>query len=122
MKVKAAKSIAVKPAKKAAKAVKAKKPAKKTGGKTLKALLSEWDKDQGPGPNPYDVAQGFDDVCNRLSETVSLMEVALEDSFDLNERSMTLLCLAERILKETLEKANDLTSDLYKINRQSSSQ
>ena len=116
MKVKAAKKPAAKVA------VKAKKPAKKTGGKTLKQLLTEWDKDDGPRPSLYDVAQGFDDVCNRLSETVSLMEVALEDSFDLNERSMTLLCLAERILKETLEKANDLTSDLYKVNRQGSPQ
>ena len=121
MKVKAAKSIAVKPAKKPAKAV-AKKPAKKTGGKTLKQLLTEWDKDQGPLPNLYDVASGFDEVCNLVSEAVALMDVALEDSFDLNERSMTLLCLAERILKETLEKANDLTSDLYKINRQGSPQ
>lgn len=115
MKVKAAKSIAVKPAK----AVKAKKPAKKTGKKTLKTLLSEWDKDQEPPPyNLYDIAQGFDDVCNRLSEVTCILDAIMDDVFDItNKRQSTLLCLVDRMTREVLETTNQYTSDLYQINR-----
>lgn len=109
------KTAAKKPAKKPVK-----KPAKKaTKAKSLKVLLSEWDKDQGPPAyNLYDLAQGLDDVCNRLSEVTCILDAIMDDVFDLtNKRQSTLLCLVERMTRETLEKTNDITSDLYNYNR-----
>ena len=106
------KTAAKKPAKKPAKKATKTKPA------SLKMLLSELDKDQGPPASLYDIAQGFDDVCNRLAEMTCILDAIMDDVFDItNKRQSTLLCLVERMTRETLEKTNDLTSDLYRHNR-----
>lgn len=106
------KTAAKKPAKKPAKKATKTKPA------SLKMLLSELDKDQGPPANLYDIAQGFDDVCNRLSEVTCILDAIMDDVFDItNKRQSTLLCLVDRMTREVLETTNQYTSDLYQINR-----
>lgn len=115
--------IAKKP--KATKATKATKPAKKPKAtkkpKKAKTALDQLVASLKKGPPPpslYDIAQEFDAVCNRLSELSCVMSAALGDGFTVTDhQTVTLLCLAERMIKDTLNQANDLTSDLYLINR-----
>lgn len=111
----------------AAKKTPAKRPAPKKAritkdsfdnGKTLLELVEHWDSKQ-PAPRPLiNIAEEFDEQCNRLQEIVMLMDVAGEDMFDnTSERTSTMLCMAERMLKETLGKCDNLSSELYRANR-----
>jgi hypothetical protein len=107
---------------KKSKATKAAKPAKKTKApKKAKSVVDQLMASIQKGPPPpslYDIAMEFDNVCNRLSEISSVMNAALGDGFTVtDDHTATLLCLAERMIKDTLNQANDLTSDLYLINR-----
>ena len=111
----------------AAKKTPAKRPATKKAritkdsfdqGKTLLELVEEWDSQQ-PAPRPIlKIAEEFDEQCNRLHEISMLMDVAGEDLFDSNsERTGTLLCMAERMIKETRDKCSELSSELFRANR-----
>ena len=108
------KSKSTKPAKKPVSKIKK----QKVESLQLSEIIKKWDEDQGPLPSLYDLANKFDEVCNRLVEIKHLLDAALEDTFGIeNERTITMFLLAERMIKELVDKTDGLTSELYRVNR-----
>lgn len=117
------KKSAKKPAKSAVKntAKKATKKVvkKKDSGTPLAEIIAKWDKDQGPLPSLYETAGKFDEVINTLMDIQHLMDAALDDCLNPNDdaRAMALMHIAYGMVRGVIDKAEPLTSDLYRINR-----
>ena len=112
------KKPAKKPAKKAVKST----AKKKTKGTPLSKIIAKWDKNQGPLPSLYETASKFDEVITTLTDIRYLMDAALDDCMNINNeaRAMSLLHLAYGMLSGAIDKADPLTSDLYRISRANS--
>jgi hypothetical protein len=116
--VKRAKKGSVKSSKKGSKS------APKTTGKWLvdkaaeiRGLMAQEDA-KNPPREMFQILQDLDEVCSSLHEANQLMDAAMYDLPDLNsDRSTTLLCIAERTLKQSSEKAAELSTEMYRYYR-----
>lgn len=116
---KPAKSAVKNTAKKATKKATKKVVKKKDSGTPLAEIIAKWDKDQGPLPSLYETAGKFDEVINTLMDIQHLMDAALDDCLNPNDdaRAMALMHIAYGMVRGVIDKAEPLTSDLYRINR-----
>ena len=97
-------------------AKKGSKKGAKPASKTLSEILRELDKKDPPRPM-HAVLGDLDEICEGLHEAKFLLDASFDDDYLATDRAVTFACLAERIIKNISDKMDDVSAELYKINR-----
>ena len=107
-------TVAKKSAKKGSK--KSSKNSSKKVSKTLSEIIRELDKKDPPRPM-HAVLGDLDEICDGLHEAKFLLDASFDDDYLATDRATTFACLAERIIKNICDKMDNVSAELYKINR-----
>ena len=83
---------------------------------TWKDVLLELDK-KNPPRSMHAVLGDLDEICDGLHEAKFLLDASFDDDYLATDRATTFACLAERIIKNISDKMDNVSAELYKINR-----